>query len=80
MGGTELAERFSRRLASRFFFVSGYGPVANYNEDFGPFLPNRSYPVWSRTSLVSLTDLLALVSAARGSNEDAAAGLGQLTA
>lgn len=44
MGGTELAERFSRRLASRFLFVSGYGPVANYNEDFGPFLPQPFLP------------------------------------
>jgi two-component system, cell cycle sensor histidine kinase and response regulator CckA len=39
MGGAELAERlFSRGRASRFLFVSGYGPVAEYNEDFGPFL------------------------------------------
>jgi CheY-like chemotaxis protein len=45
MGGAELAELlFSRRLASRFLFVSGYGPVAEYNEDFGPFLAKPFSP------------------------------------
>jgi CheY-like chemotaxis protein len=45
MGGTELAERlFSRGLASRFLFVSGYGPAADYNQDFGPFLPKPFLP------------------------------------
>ena len=45
MGGTELAERlFSRGLASRFLFVSGYGLAADYNEDFGPFLPKPFLP------------------------------------
>ena len=45
MGGTELAERlFSRRLASRFLLVSGYGPAADYNEDFGPFVPKPFLP------------------------------------
>ena len=45
MGGTELAERlFSRGLASRFLFVSGYGPATDYNEDFGPFLPKPFLP------------------------------------
>jgi two-component system, cell cycle sensor histidine kinase and response regulator CckA len=45
MGGTQLAEcLFSRRLASRFLFVSGYGPAADYNENFGPFLPKPFLP------------------------------------
>jgi CheY-like chemotaxis protein len=45
MGGTELAERlFSRGLASRFLFVSGYGPATDYNENFGPFLPKPFLP------------------------------------
>jgi CheY-like chemotaxis protein len=45
MAGTELAERlFSGGLASRFLFVSGYGPAADYNEDFGPFLPKPFLP------------------------------------
>ena len=45
MGGTELAERlFSSRLASCFLFVSGYGPAADYNQDFGPFLPKPFLP------------------------------------
>ncbi|CAN5859228.1 hypothetical protein BH24GEM1_BH24GEM1_00930 [soil metagenome] len=45
MGGAELAELlFSRRLASRFLFVSGFGPVAEYNEDFGPFLAKPFSP------------------------------------
>jgi hypothetical protein len=45
MGGGELAELlFSRRLASRFLFVSGYGPAAQYNEDFGPFLSKPFSP------------------------------------
>jgi two-component system cell cycle sensor histidine kinase/response regulator CckA len=66
MGGAELAERlFSRGLASRFLFVSGYGSAAEYNEDFGPLLakpfsPDRlvqsvlhllSDPVTARTEL-----------------------------
>ena len=45
MGGTELAERlFSGGLASCFLFVSGYGPAADYNQDFGPFLPKPFLP------------------------------------
>jgi two-component system, cell cycle sensor histidine kinase and response regulator CckA len=45
MGGTELAERlFSGGLALRFLFVSGYGPAADYNESFGPFLPKPFLP------------------------------------
>jgi two-component system, cell cycle sensor histidine kinase and response regulator CckA len=45
MGGTELAERlFSRHLASRFLFVSGYGPAPEYNENFGPFLSKPFSP------------------------------------
>ena len=39
MGGAELAELlFSRGLASRFLFVSGFGSAAEYNEDYGPLL------------------------------------------
>jgi two-component system, cell cycle sensor histidine kinase and response regulator CckA len=39
IGGAELAEvLFSRGLASRFLFVSGFGRAAEYNEDFGPLL------------------------------------------
>ncbi len=39
MSGGELAERmFARGLASRFLFVSGFGPAVEYNEQFGPFL------------------------------------------
>ena len=45
MGGTELAERlFSRRLASHFLFVSGYGPAPEYDENYGPFLPKPFSP------------------------------------
>jgi two-component system cell cycle sensor histidine kinase/response regulator CckA len=45
MGGAELADQlFSRNLATRFLFVSGYGPAAEYNEDFGPFLPKPFSP------------------------------------
>ena len=41
MGGTELAERlFSRRLASRFLFVCGYGPATDYNRTSARFSPN----------------------------------------
>jgi DNA-binding NtrC family response regulator len=39
IGGPELAElMFAQKLASRFLFVSGYGPAPDYNEQFGPFL------------------------------------------
>jgi DNA-binding NtrC family response regulator len=39
MDGTALAELLSARgLASRFLFVSGYGPAVEYNDDLGPFL------------------------------------------
>lgn len=39
IGGAELAQLLiSRGLSSRFLFVSGYGPAAAYNEEFGPFL------------------------------------------
>ena len=45
MGGSELAGMlFGRGLASRFLFVSGYGPAADYNEEFGPFLPKPFSP------------------------------------
>jgi DNA-binding NtrC family response regulator len=45
IGGAEMAERLSARgLASRFLFVSGYGPAADYNEEFGPFLPKPFSP------------------------------------
>ncbi|HEY4649276.1 MAG TPA: response regulator [Gemmatimonadales bacterium] len=53
MGGTELAERlFSQRPATRFLFVSGYGPAPEYDENFGPFLRKPFSPGgWSRKSL-----------------------------
>ena len=35
---------FAQKLASRFPFVSGYGPAADYNEEFGPFLPKPFAP------------------------------------
>jgi two-component system, cell cycle sensor histidine kinase and response regulator CckA len=39
MRGPELAQLlFSRGLASRFLFVSGYGPAVDYNDKFGPLL------------------------------------------
>jgi two-component system cell cycle sensor histidine kinase/response regulator CckA len=45
MDGTEPAERlFSRGLASRFLFVSGYGPAPGYNENLGPFLSKPFSP------------------------------------
>jgi CheY-like chemotaxis protein len=45
IGGPELAElMFAQGLASRFLFVSGYGPAADYNEQFGPFLPKPFSP------------------------------------
>jgi CheY-like chemotaxis protein len=45
VGGAELAERLSARgLASRFLFVSDYGPATDYNEEFGPFLPKPFSP------------------------------------
>jgi two-component system, cell cycle sensor histidine kinase and response regulator CckA len=45
IGGPELAESlFARGLASRFLFVSGYGAAAEYNEQFGPFLPKPFSP------------------------------------
>jgi len=45
IGGAELAQLlFSRGLTSRFLFVSGYGPVAEYNEEFGPLLPKPFSP------------------------------------
>jgi CheY-like chemotaxis protein len=45
MGGPELAAvMFSRGFASKFLFVSGYGPAADYNEEFGPFLPKPFSP------------------------------------
>ena len=44
MGGTELAERlFSRGLASRFLFVSGYGPAADYNQGLRPVSPQTFF-------------------------------------
>ena len=44
-GGSELASHlYTRRLASRFLFVSGYGPAADYDEDLGPFLPKPFSP------------------------------------
>jgi two-component system, cell cycle sensor histidine kinase and response regulator CckA len=45
IGGPELAElMFAQGLASRFLFVSGYGPAADYNEQYGPFLPKPFSP------------------------------------
>ena len=45
IGGPELAALlFSRGLASRFLFVSAYGPAADYNEEFGPFLLKPFFP------------------------------------
>jgi CheY-like chemotaxis protein len=45
IGGAELAQLlFSRGLASRFLFVSGYGTEEEYNENFGPFLPKPFSP------------------------------------
>lgn len=45
IGGPELAElMFAQGLAARFLFVSGYGPAADYNEQFGPFLPKPFSP------------------------------------
>jgi FixJ family two-component response regulator len=45
IGGPELAEvMVAQGLASRFLFVSGYGPAADYNEQFGPFLPKPFSP------------------------------------
>ena len=45
VGGSELAQQlFSRGLASRFLFVSGYGPDPSYNADFGPCLAKPFSP------------------------------------
>jgi CheY-like chemotaxis protein len=45
MGGPELAALlFSRGLAQRFLFVSGYGPAPDYNDQFGPLLPKPFSP------------------------------------
>ena len=45
LGGPELAALlFSGGFASKFLFVSGYGPAADYNEGFGPFLPKPFSP------------------------------------
>ena len=45
IGGPELAALlFSGGFASKFLFVSGYGPAAYYNEEFGPFLPKPFAP------------------------------------
>jgi len=45
MRGPELAQLlFSRGLASRFLFVSGHGPAADYNDQFGPLLPKPFFP------------------------------------
>src|SRR5688572_8359769 len=38
LAGRWAALLFSRGFASKFLFVSGYGPAADYNEEFGPFL------------------------------------------
>jgi two-component system cell cycle sensor histidine kinase/response regulator CckA len=45
MRGPELAQSlFSRQLASRFLFVSGYGPAADYDDQFGPLLAKPFSP------------------------------------
>ena len=45
MGGAELAGLlFGRGLASRFLFISGYGPAGEYNQEYGPFLPKPFSP------------------------------------
>jgi two-component system, cell cycle sensor histidine kinase and response regulator CckA len=45
IGDPELATLlFSRGFASRFLFVSGYGIAADYNEQFGHFLPKPFSP------------------------------------
>jgi CheY-like chemotaxis protein len=56
MGGAELAEvLFSRGLASRFLFVSGFGSAAEYNEDYGPLLAK---PFSSESLLHAVSRLL----------------------
>jgi two-component system cell cycle sensor histidine kinase/response regulator CckA len=45
IGGPELATlMFSRGFASRFLFVSGYGPAADYDDQFGPLLAKPFSP------------------------------------
>ena len=54
--GAELAEvLFSRGLASRFLFVSGFGSAAEYNEDYGPLLAK---PFSSESLLHAVSRLL----------------------
>jgi CheY-like chemotaxis protein len=56
MRGPELAQTlFSRRLASRFLFVSGYGPAADYDDQFGPLLPKPFSP---ERLLAAVADLM----------------------